>query len=166
MRFNTERSKEPYDRAMRSIPGGASSASRTPLEGYGPYPAFVDRAEGSKLYDVDGNEYIDYLLALGPTLVGNANPRVLDFVSKEALGGCFEQECSTPNRLSWRPPMRRSSEEIYMDFRNRMLHRGVFLRPVHMGTIYLSLAHTDEDVDRTLSAASEVVGGMRAEEIL
>jgi glutamate-1-semialdehyde aminotransferase len=35
-----------------------------------------------------------------------------------------------------------------------------------MGTIYLSLAHTDEDVDRTLSAASEVVGGMRAEEIL
>ena len=70
--------KKLYERALKSIPGGASSSSRTPLEGYSPYPIFIDRAEGSKLYDVDGNEYIDFLLALGPTLTGNANPKIIN----------------------------------------------------------------------------------------
>jgi glutamate-1-semialdehyde 2,1-aminomutase len=85
--FNTEKSKKLYERALQSIPGGASSASRTPLEGYKPYPIFIERAEGSKLYDADGNEYIDYLQALGPTLVGNANPRVINFVSEQIKKG-------------------------------------------------------------------------------
>ncbi len=85
--FSTEKSKKMYERALKSIPGGASSASRTPLEGYKPYPVFIERAEGSKLYDIDGNEYIDFLVALGPTLVGNANPRVINFVSKQIKKG-------------------------------------------------------------------------------
>jgi glutamate-1-semialdehyde 2,1-aminomutase len=102
--YRTEKSRRLYERALRSIPGGASSASRTPLEGYGPYPVFVDRAEGSKLYDVDGNEYIDYLLALGPTLVGNANPRVLNFVSQQVLKGStyglpFELQIAVAEKL-------------------------------------------------------------------
>lgn len=85
--FSTEKSKKLYDRALKSIPGGASSASRTPLEGYKPYPIFIEKAEGSKLYDIDGNEYIDFLAALGPTLVGNANPRVINFVSEQIKKG-------------------------------------------------------------------------------
>jgi glutamate-1-semialdehyde 2,1-aminomutase len=87
MAYSTEKSKQLHERALRSIPGGASSASRTPLEGYKPYPVFIDRAEGARLYDVDGNEYIDYLQALGPTLVGNANPRVTGFVAGELRKG-------------------------------------------------------------------------------
>ena len=47
--FSTEKSKQLYERALRTIPGGASSASRTPLEGYEPYPLFIERAEGAKL---------------------------------------------------------------------------------------------------------------------
>ncbi len=85
--YSTERSRQLYERALRSIPGGASSASRTPLEGYQPYPVFIERAEGSRLYDADGNAYIDYLLALGPTLVGNANPRVINAVSEQIKRG-------------------------------------------------------------------------------
>jgi len=83
----TGRSRKLYERALKSIPGGASSASRTPLEGYDPYPIFIDRAEGSKLYDVDGNEYIDYLQALGPMFAGHANPRIIDFVSRQIKNG-------------------------------------------------------------------------------
>jgi len=85
--YGTEKSRKLYERALKSIPGGASSASRTKFEGYSPWPIFIDRAEGSKLYDVDGNEYIDYLLALGPTLVGNANPRITDFVIEQIKKG-------------------------------------------------------------------------------
>jgi len=85
--YSTEKSKHLYERALNSIPGGASSASRTTLEGYVPYPLFIERAEGSKLYDVDGNEYIDYLLALGPTLIGNAHPRVIACTTEEIKKG-------------------------------------------------------------------------------
>ena len=85
--INTKKSKELFERALKLIPGGVSSSSRSCLEGYKPYPIFIEKAKGSKLYDVDGNEYIDYLLALGPTLVGNANPRVIDFVTKEIKKG-------------------------------------------------------------------------------
>jgi glutamate-1-semialdehyde 2,1-aminomutase len=85
--YSTEKSKKLYERALKSIPGGASSASRTPLEGYKPYPLFIQRAEGSKLYDVDGNVYIDYLQALGPMLVGNSNPRIINIVSEQIKEG-------------------------------------------------------------------------------
>ncbi len=85
--LKTDRSKKLYERALKSLPGGVSSASRSSLEGYEPYPLFIEKAEGSKLYDVDGNEYIDYLQALGPTLVGNANPRIINFVSKQIKKG-------------------------------------------------------------------------------
>lgn len=100
----TEKSKSLYERALKVIPGGASAASRTPLEGYNPYPVFIEKAEGSKLYDVDGNEYIDYLQALGPTLVGNANPRIINFVTEEikkgtAYGLPFELQIKVAERL-------------------------------------------------------------------
>jgi glutamate-1-semialdehyde 2,1-aminomutase len=86
-KFSTEKSRKMYERALKFVPGGASSASRTPLEGYKPYPIFIEKAEGSKLYDIDGNVYIDYLQALGPTLIGNANPKVINFVCEQIKKG-------------------------------------------------------------------------------
>ncbi len=86
-KLKTEKSKALYERALKVIPGGASSVSRTAQEGYVPYPFFIDRAEGARLYDVDGNEYIDYLQALGPTLVGHANPRIINFVTEHMQKG-------------------------------------------------------------------------------
>ncbi len=78
-----------FDRALDLIAGGVSSKSRSTFEGYHPLPLFIQRAEGSRLYDVDGNEYIDYLVALGATILGNANPEILDFVSQEMRKGSF-----------------------------------------------------------------------------
>jgi len=86
-RYSTQRSKELFEKALGLVAGGVSSKSRSPFEGFEPYPIFVDRAQGSKIYDVDGNEYIDYLLALGPTILGNANPRIIDFVAEEMKKG-------------------------------------------------------------------------------
>lgn len=83
----TEKSKQMFDRALKSIASGVESSSRGIYGGYEPYPIYIERAEGSKLYDVDGNEYIDYLQALGPTILGNANPRILNFVTEESKKG-------------------------------------------------------------------------------
>ena len=87
--YSTEKSKMLFERASGLIAGGVSSKSRSTFEGYHPYPLFIERAEGSRLYDVDGNEYIDYLAALGATILGNANPAILDFVSQEMRNGSF-----------------------------------------------------------------------------
>jgi glutamate-1-semialdehyde 2,1-aminomutase len=87
--YSTEKSRELFERALTLIAGGVSSKSRSTFEGYHPYPLFIRRAEGSRLYDVDGNEYIDYLVALGATILGNANPEIIDFVSQEMRQGSF-----------------------------------------------------------------------------
>ena len=87
--YSVENSKMLFDKALDLVAGGVSSKSRSTFEGYHPFPLFIQRAEGSRLYDVDGNEYIDYLVALGATILGNANPGILDFVSQEMRNGSF-----------------------------------------------------------------------------
>jgi len=87
--YSVEKSKMLFDKALDLVAGGVSSKSRSTFEGYHPFPLFIQRAEGSRLYDVDGNEYIDYLVALGATILGNANPGILDFVSQEMRNGSF-----------------------------------------------------------------------------
>ena len=71
-----ERSEELYREAIKLMPGGVSS----PVRAIKPFPFYTAKAEGSKIYDVDGNRYIDYCLAYGPLILGHANP-----VVKEAL---------------------------------------------------------------------------------
>ena len=87
--YSVEKSKQLFNRACGLIAGGVSSKSRSTFEGYQPFPLFIERAEGSRLYDVDGNEYIDYLVALGATILGNANPEILDSVNEEMQKGSF-----------------------------------------------------------------------------
>src|SRR5580692_1900105 len=70
------RSAELFEHACRSIPGGVNSTARATWSGWDPYPLFVDRGEGAYLYDVDGNAYIDYLLGLGPMILGHRPPKV------------------------------------------------------------------------------------------
>ncbi|MCS7121625.1 MAG: glutamate-1-semialdehyde 2,1-aminomutase [Archaeoglobaceae archaeon] len=62
------RSKELYDEAIKLMPGGVSS----PVRAFKPHPFYVERANGSKIYDVDGKEYIDYCLAYGPLIFGHS----------------------------------------------------------------------------------------------
>lgn len=73
-----KRSHELYELAKQTLAGGVSSNVR--LLGK-PHPLFFDRAEGSTIYDVDGNAYIDYVLAQGPMILGHSHPAVLDAVN-------------------------------------------------------------------------------------
>ena len=65
-----------FERASRVLPGGVGSSARTVRAGWVPYPPFVASAEGAHVTDVDGHTYVDYLLGLGPMLLGHRNPEV------------------------------------------------------------------------------------------
>ncbi|MFB3819291.1 MAG: aspartate aminotransferase family protein [Candidatus Methylomirabilales bacterium] len=79
-----ERSRELYERARQSLVGGVGGNARSPEWGWQPHPIFADRGEGARLWDVDGNEFIDYLAAFGPLILGHRPPRVVAAV-REAL---------------------------------------------------------------------------------
>ena len=63
-------------RLQRSSRGGAGSSARTVKFGWKPYPPFIAEGTGSHLVDVDGNDYVDYLLGLGPDILGHRHPVV------------------------------------------------------------------------------------------
>jgi glutamate-1-semialdehyde 2,1-aminomutase len=73
-----------FARASRVMPGGVSSPVRA-FKGVGGTPVFVKEADGAHLFDVDGNEYVDYIGSYGPMIVGHANERVVAALSK-AIG--------------------------------------------------------------------------------
>lgn len=76
-----QKSKELFDEAKRYIPGGVNSPVRA-FGAVGGIPRFIDRAKGSHIWDVDGNEFIDYVCSWGPGILGHAHPRVIDAVKK------------------------------------------------------------------------------------
>ncbi|MGB9936838.1 MAG: glutamate-1-semialdehyde 2,1-aminomutase [Methanobacterium sp.] len=67
------KSEDLFIDAKNYLPGGVDS----PVRAYKPYPFFAKYGQGSKLFDVDGNEYIDYCLAYGPLVLGHANHKIL-----------------------------------------------------------------------------------------
>ena len=73
------KSENLYNEAKKYIPGGVDS----PVRAYEPYPFFVDKAQGSHIYDVDGRSYLDYCLAYGPLIFGHAHHRVVNEVKKQ-----------------------------------------------------------------------------------
>ncbi|PZW49196.1 glutamate-1-semialdehyde 2,1-aminomutase [Humitalea rosea] len=72
----SRRSAALFETARKVIPGGVNSTARATWAGWDPYPIFAQSGTGSRLTDVDGNEYIDYLLGLGPMLLGHRPPAV------------------------------------------------------------------------------------------
>ncbi len=80
------RSESLFDRALRVIPGGVNSPVRA-FNGVGGTPIFIDRAEGARLIDVDGNAYIDYVGSWGPMICGHANPEIIQAVCEVARKG-------------------------------------------------------------------------------
>lgn len=81
-----ERSKELFERAKRLLPGGVNSPVRA-CGHVGRIPRFITRAVGSHIFDVDGNEYIDYVGSWGPAILGHAHPEVVAAVQKAASDG-------------------------------------------------------------------------------
>ncbi|HEY7303832.1 MAG TPA: glutamate-1-semialdehyde 2,1-aminomutase [Bryobacteraceae bacterium] len=69
-----------FDRATKSIPGGVNSPVRA-FRGVGGTPRFIARGEGSHIFDVDGNEYIDYVCSWGPLLFGHRPKPVIDAIA-------------------------------------------------------------------------------------
>ncbi|MBF0275609.1 MAG: glutamate-1-semialdehyde 2,1-aminomutase [Nitrospinae bacterium] len=79
--MNIEKSKELFLVAEKVIPGGVNSPVRA-FKSVGCSPLFIKESKGSKIIDVDGNEYIDYVGSWGPMIVGNAHPKVQERVIK------------------------------------------------------------------------------------
>jgi glutamate-1-semialdehyde 2,1-aminomutase len=77
------RSEKLFSRAQKRIPGGVNSPVRA-FRGVGGSPLFIERGEGSHIFDADGNEYIDYVGSWGPLLLGHAHPAILAAL-REAL---------------------------------------------------------------------------------
>jgi glutamate-1-semialdehyde 2,1-aminomutase len=80
------RSEQLFAQAARVIPGGVNSPVRA-FKAVGGSPIFIERAEGSYLWDADGARYIDYVLSWGPMIAGHAHPQVLDAVQKKMRNG-------------------------------------------------------------------------------
>ncbi|MFP6868633.1 MAG: glutamate-1-semialdehyde 2,1-aminomutase [Nitrospinota bacterium] len=78
------RSEALFAEAQKIIPGGVDSPVRA-FGGVGGTPVFIDRGQGSRIWDADGNEYIDYVLSWGPLILGHAHPRVVAAL-REAVG--------------------------------------------------------------------------------
>ncbi|MDI6890157.1 MAG: glutamate-1-semialdehyde 2,1-aminomutase [Thermodesulfovibrionales bacterium] len=76
-----EKSDRLFKRACELIPGGVNSPVRA-FRAVGRNPIFIDRAKGSKIYDVDGNTYIDYVLSWGPLILGHSHPKVVGALKK------------------------------------------------------------------------------------
>ena len=84
--MNRERSGELYAAAKRHIPGGVNSPARA-WGAVGGTPLFLERGAGSRVWDADGNEYIDYVCSWGPLILGHAHPRVLQAIGAAAANG-------------------------------------------------------------------------------
>ena len=74
-----DRSEAVFQRAQNVIPGGVNSPVRA-FRGVGGHPPFIARGEGARLFDIDGNEYIDYVGSWGPLLLGHCYPAIMDAV--------------------------------------------------------------------------------------
>ena len=75
--MKSERSAAWFERAQKVIPGGVNSPVRA-FRGVGGIPRFIDRGQGSRIFDTDGNSYIDYVCSWGPLLLGHRPPAVID----------------------------------------------------------------------------------------
>lgn len=84
--MNTQKSNFLFEKAKKLIPGGVNSPVRA-FKSVGRNPLFISRASGSKIYDVDGNEYIDYVGSWGPMLLGHSHPKILEAIKKVSDDG-------------------------------------------------------------------------------
>lgn len=86
-----------YQKAVKLMPGGVNSPVRAFLS-VNRSPVFMERAKGDKIYDVDGNEYIDYVCSWGPGILGHSHPKVIKAV-KEACGRGLTFGAPTRNEI-------------------------------------------------------------------
>ncbi len=94
--FDGLTSEQLYERARASMPGGISHENRYRE----PYPLYVNRAQGSRKWDVEGNQYIDYSMGSASLLLGHAHPDVIAALHEQAPHGTFFANCH-PLEIEW-----------------------------------------------------------------
>jgi glutamate-1-semialdehyde 2,1-aminomutase len=90
----SKRSAELFSEARKVIPSGSSSLIR--VAGHEPYPLFMQKAKGSHIWDVDGNEFTDLLMSYGVLINGHAHPRIMEALRKQLEDGTI---FGTPTEL-------------------------------------------------------------------
>lgn len=86
IRSNMENSKVLFEKSLEKIPGGVNSPVRA-FGSVGGSPIFIKSANADRIYDVDGNEFIDYVCSWGPGILGHAHPQVIEAVKKACVDG-------------------------------------------------------------------------------
>ena len=113
------KSIEAFKEAQTIMPGGVNSPVRA-FKSVNMDPIFMERGKGSKIYDIDGNEYIDYVLSWGPLILGHSNDRVVEALKKTAeMGTSFGAPTLLENELAMLVKERVPSIEIV-----RMVNSG------------------------------------------
>ena len=84
--MNNAKSLAAWQKSQQFIPGGVNSPVRN-FNKVGGNPLFIQRGKGSKVYDIDGNEYIDYLASWGPLILGHAHSSILEAIQGAAENG-------------------------------------------------------------------------------
>lgn len=101
-KLNLKNSMEQYEKAKELIPGGVLGIRRPYNFVVGEFPIFFESGEGGRVKDVDGNEYIDYLCAYGPVIIGNKEKEIDDAVIEQIQekGFCFSLTQTYQNQLA------------------------------------------------------------------
>ncbi|MGN0153563.1 MAG: glutamate-1-semialdehyde 2,1-aminomutase [Lachnospiraceae bacterium] len=120
MGYQMGKSDELFEKSKKMMPGGVNSPVRA-FQAVHRNPLFMDYAKGSKIVDVDGNEYIDYVCSWGPGILGHANERVIEAVQKACEKG-----------LTFGAPTEK--EYILADIIQEMMPSMEMLRLVNSGT--------------------------------
>ena len=84
--MKTTASKKLFEAAQRLIPGGVNSPVRA-FKAVGTIPLFITRAKGARIYDADGNAFIDYVMSWGPMIMGHAHGSVIKAIARAAVRG-------------------------------------------------------------------------------
>src|SRR5580765_8316655 len=84
--ISSAKSEELFAEALKFIPGGVNSPVRA-FRAVGGNPFFVNKAKGCRVWDVDGNEYVDYVGTWGPAILGHAHPGIIKAVQDAAVNG-------------------------------------------------------------------------------
>lgn len=130
----THKSKALYERAKNLLPAGVSYSIRY----FEPYPFYTVKAKGSKLYDVDGNEYVDYWMGHGALILGHSHPAVVRAVKEQVevgthFGTCHNFEVELAEQVAKMVP---NAEMV------RFTNSGT---EANMYAVRLARAHTSRD---------------------
>lgn len=92
---SAEVSRRWFERAKKSLAGGISSSARSTTCGDLPYPLYMVRGQGSRVWDADGHQFIDYLLGYGSAVLGHADAQIVAALSTQAGLGTMFGTCNT-----------------------------------------------------------------------